>query len=100
MRYSLGGSIAMLAFAAGAALAHHSGATYFVQDSPVTHKNAVVVSFTMINPHSRLVFTVIDENGEKAEWTAETQSHTQAASTQASDGSAAADKADRTGCGP
>jgi hypothetical protein len=29
----------------------------------------------MINPHSRLVFTVIDQNGEKLEWTAETQSH-------------------------
>lgn len=75
MRFRISVFFAALAVAAGAAFAHHSGATYFAQDDPVTHTDAVVVSFTMINPHSRLVFNVNGENGEEVQWTAETQSH-------------------------
>jgi len=55
------------------ASAHHSGAVYF-EGTKVEHKNVTVVSYTLVNPHGRLVYTFTDDAGTKVEWTAELQS--------------------------
>jgi hypothetical protein len=35
------------------ATAHHSGAAYFDLQSTIEHTNATVVSYDLVNPHSR-----------------------------------------------
>ena len=55
------------------ASAHHSGAIYF-EGTKLEHKNVTVVSYTLVNPHGRLVYTFTDQAGNKVEWTAELQS--------------------------
>ena len=55
------------------ASAHHSGAIYF-ESVKAEHTNVTVVSYTLVNPHGRLVYTFTDETGNKVEWTAELQS--------------------------
>ena len=59
---------------ATAAFAHHNGNLYFDGEITVEMKNATVVSLVLINPHSRLEFTIINEDGELEAWSAETQS--------------------------
>lgn len=57
------------------AFAHHNGTLYFDGSKTLRIENATVVSLVIINPHSRLVFTIENEQGELEEWRAETQSH-------------------------
>jgi hypothetical protein len=57
------------------AFAHHNGNLYFDGAKTLRLENATVVSLVLINPHSRLVFTIENEQGEREEWRAETQSH-------------------------
>jgi len=64
-----------LSCVATAALAHHNGNFYFDGEKTLRLENATVISFVLVNPHSRLVFTVKNENGEQEQWSAETQSH-------------------------
>jgi hypothetical protein len=56
------------------AIAHHNGNLYFDGEKTVEFENATVISMVMVNPHSRLEFTIENENGELEEWSAETQS--------------------------
>ncbi|HEY5623189.1 MAG TPA: DUF6152 family protein [Gammaproteobacteria bacterium] len=53
------------------ATAHHSGAAYFDLQSTIEHTGATVVSYDLVNPHGRLVYTIIDENGNEVEWSGE-----------------------------
>lgn len=53
------------------AAAHHNPAYYFDMRNQVVHSNATAVSYTAVNPHGRLIYTMADENGEVKEWTAE-----------------------------
>lgn len=66
--------ILLLSGSATVALAHHNGNLYFDGEKTVEFENATVVSMVMVNPHSRLEFTIQNENGEVEEWRAETQS--------------------------
>lgn len=52
-------------------LAHHNGATYFDTSAPIELTDATVVAYDIVNPHGRLVFTLIDENGAMVEWSGE-----------------------------
>ena len=56
------------------ASAHHSTFTYFDPEVTAEYKDVTVVSFEVMNPHTRLVFLATDEEGNEAEWTAATQS--------------------------
>ncbi len=67
--------VAIFSCATGAVVAHHSAQVYFDSEMSMTLENAVVVSLVLVNPHSRLVFTVEGVDGEFVEWTAETQSY-------------------------
>lgn len=51
--------------------AHHSGVTYFDVDASVEHTSVTVVSFDMVNPHGRLVYSFTAEDGTEVEWSAE-----------------------------
>ncbi len=51
--------------------AHHSGSTYFETDVTIEHRDATVVSYVIVNPHGRLVYTFTDEAGNEQEWSAE-----------------------------
>ena len=53
------------------ATAHHSGAAYFDLQSNIEHTNATVVSYDIVNPHGRLVYTITDEDGNEVEWSGE-----------------------------
>ena len=66
--------ILVLSCAATVAIAHHNGNLYFDGEITVEFENATVVSMVMVNPHSRLEFTIENDNGELEEWSAETQS--------------------------
>lgn len=55
--------------------AHHSANLYFDGSTTLELKDSTVVSLVLVNPHSRLVFTVANDDGELEEWTAETGSH-------------------------
>lgn len=66
--------ILVLSCAATVAIAHHNGNLYFDGEKTIKFENATVVSMVMVNPHSRLEFTIENENGETEEWRAETQS--------------------------
>ena len=60
---------AVLAFFVGVPVtAHHSGSTYFDLDAEIVHNNVTVVSYNLVNPHGRLVFTFTDADGNETEW--------------------------------
>ncbi len=61
--------LATLAFFAGFPVtAHHSGSTYFDLDAEIVHTNVTVVSYNLVNPHGRLVYTFTDADGNEEEW--------------------------------
>ncbi len=60
--------------AASPVLAHHSTVTYYDPAVSIEYKDVTVVSFEVMNPHTRLVFIAADEHGNEVEWTASTQS--------------------------
>ena len=53
------------------AVAHHNGAAYFELDVDIEHTNATVVSYDIVNPHGRLVYTITDADGNDVEWSGE-----------------------------
>lgn len=61
----------MLFVSLSAALAHHNPGYYFDMRERVVHTDATAVSYTPVNPHGRLVYTMADENGVVKEWVAE-----------------------------
>jgi len=63
----------MLMLAAAAAYAHHSAPVFYKVDERVTI-SGTVTEFRFSNPHAILKFEVVDEHGQKQEWTAETTS--------------------------
>ena len=54
--------------------AHHNANLYFDSEKTLELKDATVVSLVLVNPHTRLEFTIINDDGEIEEWSAETQS--------------------------
>jgi len=54
--------------------AHHSTFAYYDSEISVEYEDVTVVSFEVMNPHTRLVFLATDEDGNEDEWTASTQS--------------------------
>ena len=62
---------ALLGGGVSAALAHHNPGYYFDMRARVVHTDATAVSYTAVNPHGRLVYTMADENGDVKEWVAE-----------------------------
>ena len=56
---------------APSAWAHHNPGYYFDMATQVEHENVTVVSFTVANPHGRLVYRMRDEQGNETEWVAE-----------------------------
>jgi len=66
--------VLLLSCIATTGVAHHNGNLYFDGEITVEMKNATVVSLVLVNPHSRLEFTIVNEDGELEEWSAETQS--------------------------
>jgi hypothetical protein len=63
-------SMGVFVLASLPAIAHHS-AMYFDMDLEVLHENVIVVEFQVANPHGILIYTVVDEDGNETEWTAE-----------------------------
>jgi len=51
--------------------AHHSGVAYFELDKTVEHTDVTVVSYDLVNPHGRLVYTFTDANGNEVQWSGE-----------------------------
>ena len=66
--------ILLLSCAATVAIAHHNANLYFDSEITLELKNATVVSWVLVNPHTRLEFTIVNEEGEMEEWRAETGS--------------------------
>lgn len=66
--------ILLLSCAATVAVAHHNANLYFDSAITLELKNATVVSWVLVNPHTRLEFTIENDKGELEEWSAETQS--------------------------
>jgi hypothetical protein len=66
-------SATLAAFVGLSASPHHSGAVYF-ESAKLEHKNVTVISYTLVNPHGRLVYAFTNETGNKEEWSAELQS--------------------------
>jgi len=61
--------LATLAFFVGFPVtAHHSGSTYFDLDAEIVHTNVTVVSYNLVNPHGRLIYTFTDADGNDTEW--------------------------------
>ena len=52
------------------ALAHHNAASHYVMDQ-ITTATGTVTQFKLVNPHVRVYFDVVDENGEVVPWLAE-----------------------------
>ena len=52
-------------------VAHHSGVAYFDLDTTVEHTDVTVVSYDLVNPHGRLVYTFTDADGKQAQWAGE-----------------------------
>ncbi len=63
-------AIAALSLASALAFAHHGGSMY-PRDRVVVLEDAVVVEFMFVNPHARLRFTWVDEEGNQGEWEGE-----------------------------
>ena len=53
------------------AAAHHNPGYYFDMRERIVHTNATAVSYTPVNPHGRLIYTMVDEDGNDKEWIAE-----------------------------
>lgn len=65
-------SIVVLGFSVGLpVMAHHSGVAYFDLEVEIVQHDATVVEYVLINPHGRLTYTFIDEEGIEQEWTGE-----------------------------
>lgn len=66
------GVVAGLALLGGGSLwAHHNPGFYFDMRTEAVHENVTVVSFTVANPHGRLVYRMQDAEGAEREWIAE-----------------------------
>ena len=63
-------AIAALSLGSALAFAHHGGSMY-PRDREVVLEGAVVVEFMFVNPHARLRFTWVDDQGVEAEWEGE-----------------------------
>jgi len=63
-------AFAGLLLASALAFAHHGGSMY-PRDREVVLEDAVVVDFLFVNPHARLIFSWVDEEGSEAEWEGE-----------------------------
>ena len=63
-------AIAALSLLSALAFAHHGGSMY-PRDRVVVLEDAVVVEFMFVNPHARLRFTWVDEEGNQGEWEGE-----------------------------
>jgi DNA/RNA endonuclease YhcR with UshA esterase domain len=64
---------ALLMLAPVVVYAHHSAPVFYKIDERVT-VSGTVTEFRFSNPHAILKFEVVDEHGQKQEWTAETTS--------------------------
>ncbi len=65
-------SLTALALLAGLSVsAHHNPGYYFDMRVAIVHSDVTAVSFTAVNPHGRLVYTMADEDGNEKEWVAE-----------------------------
>lgn len=53
------------------AFAHHNGGTYFDLSTTIEHNDVTVVSYDIVNPHGRLVFSFTDDAGTVVEWSGE-----------------------------
>ncbi len=63
-------AVALIAGAAGTALAHHSNA-HFDQSAHISLEGEVV-EYQLINPHAFIYLNVEDESGEVIEWSLQT----------------------------
>ena len=63
----------VLVLVAGGAYAHHSAPVFYKVDERMT-VSGTVTEFRFTNPHAILKLEVVDEDGEKQQWTAETTS--------------------------
>lgn len=50
--------------------AHHNAASHYLLDQKITVKG-VVTEFRLINPHARIYFDVVDEDGNVQKWLGE-----------------------------
>ena len=66
-RYFCIGLISVLTVAATPAIAHHSNVTFFFMDQTI-EITGVVREFKVVNPHSRMLVEVTEDNGETAVW--------------------------------
>ena len=64
-------SIALALLAGLSVSAHHSPGYYFDMRTTIVHSDVTAVSFTAVNPHGRLIYTMADEEGNEKEWIAE-----------------------------
>jgi hypothetical protein len=62
--------VVLCSLGARAALSHHSREAYFDMDIVMTIEDVTAVEFKVANPHSQLVFSVADEQGNEEEWSA------------------------------
>lgn len=60
--------IVLSLFSASMALPHHSREAYFHMDTVLTFEDVTAVEFKVVNPHSQLIFTMADEDGNDVEW--------------------------------
>lgn len=74
LRIVVSSLIGVSLLAALPASAHHSTITYYDPAVSTEYEDVTVVSFEVMNPHTRLVFLAKDEQGNEVEWTASTQS--------------------------
>jgi hypothetical protein len=61
---------ALASMATRTALSHHSREAYFEMDIVMTLEDVTAISYRAANPHSQLVFSVTDEQGNEVEWSA------------------------------
>ena len=68
---TLGLSASLVLLAGLPVAAHHNGATYFDTSTTIEHSDATVVEYAIVNPHGRLFYTIVDDEGNEQEWSAE-----------------------------
>lgn len=68
---TLGLSASLVLLAGLPVAAHHNGATYFDTSTTIEHNDATVVEYAIVNPHGRLFYTIVDDEGNEQEWSAE-----------------------------
>ena len=64
-------TVVWLSFLPIIASAHHSFVAYFETTVEIEHHDVTVVSYNLVNPHSRLVYSFTDESGTAVEWAGE-----------------------------